>query len=52
VEAEEASLLLRGLRRKLDVTRAVNERTRAEITEEASRAKLTSELRKLGEKLG
>jgi translin len=51
VEAEEASLLLKGLRRKLDVARAVNERTRSEITEEASRAKLTSELRKLGEKI-
>ena len=51
VEAEEASLLLRGLRRKLDVARVVNERTRAEITEEASRAKLTYELRKLGDRL-
>jgi translin len=51
VEAEEASLLLRGLRRKLDVARTVNERTRAEITEEASRAKLTCELRRLGDKL-
>ena len=52
VEAEEASLFLRGLRRKLDVARAVNERTRAEITEEAGRAKLASELRKLGDRLG
>ena len=52
VEAEEASLLLKGLRRKLDVARTVNERTRAEITSEASRARLTQELRKLGEKLG
>jgi len=52
VEADEASLLLRGLRRKLDVARAVNERTRGEITEEASRAKLTSELRRLGDRLG
>ena len=51
VEAEEASLLLRGLRRKLDVARAVNERTRSEITEEAGRAKLTGELRRLGERL-
>jgi translin len=52
VEAEEASLLLKGLRRKLDVARTVNERTRAEITSESSRARLTRELRKLGEKLG
>lgn len=51
VGMEETSLLLKGLRRKLDVMRAVNERTRAEITTEASREKLRRKLAEFGEKL-
>jgi translin len=43
--------LLKGLRRKIDIIRSINERTRAEITLETSRQKLTKELKKLGEKL-
>ena len=48
---EEVSLFLKGLRRKLDVTRNVNERTRAEITTEASRERLRQKLAEVGEKL-
>lgn len=45
---EEASLLLKGLRRKLDITRGVNERTRAEITSEVSRERLRRSLEAVG----
>jgi translin len=48
---EEVSLFLKGLRRKLDVTRNVNERTRAEITTEVSRERLRRKLAEVGEKL-
>lgn len=48
---EEASLLLKGLRRKLDVVRMVNERTRAEITTEVSRERLRRQLGELGNRL-
>ncbi len=48
---EEASLLLKGLRRKLDVVRMVNERTRAEITTEVSRERLRRQLGELGDRL-
>ena len=41
---EDSSLLLKGLRRKLDVMRSVNERTRAEITTEVSRERLRKRL--------
>jgi translin len=44
---EEVSLLLKGLRRKLDVVRLVNERSRAEITTEASRERLRRRLEEL-----
>jgi translin len=44
VEAEEVSMMLKGMRRKLDVTRSVIERTRAEITAEAGRRRLSKEL--------
>ena len=44
VEAEEASMMLKGMRRKLDITRSVTERTRAEITAEAGRRRLSREL--------
>jgi translin len=48
---EEASLLLKGLRRKVDVCRMVNERTRAEITTEVSRERLRRQLGELGDRL-
>lgn len=48
---EEVSLFLKGLRRKLDVTRNVNERTRAELTIEASRERLRQKLAEVSEKL-
>ncbi len=51
VSIEEVSLFLKGLRRKLDIMRNVNERTRAEITTETSRKRLTRKLSKLSEKL-
>ncbi len=44
VEAEEASMMLKGMRRKLDVARGVTERTRAEVTAEAGRRRLSREL--------
>jgi len=44
VEAEEASMMLKGMRRKLDVARSVIERTRAEVTAEAGRRRLSREL--------
>ncbi|TRO51462.1 hypothetical protein E2P71_09095, partial [Candidatus Bathyarchaeota archaeon] len=51
VSVEEVSLFLKGLRRKLDVTRNVNERTRAEITVETSRERLRKKLVEFDEKL-
>jgi predicted translin family RNA/ssDNA-binding protein len=51
VSVEEVSLFLKGLRRKLDVTRNVNERTRAEITTEFNREKLRHKLSELEDKL-
>ena len=50
-KVEEVSLLLKGLRRKLDVARSVTERTRAEITTEASRERLRKQLKKVEDKL-
>jgi translin len=51
VSVEEVSLFLKGLRRKLDVTRNVNERTRAEVTIEASRERLKQKLAEVSERL-
>lgn len=51
VSVEEVSLFLKGLRRKLDITRNVNERTRAEITTEVNREKLRHKLSELEDKL-
>jgi translin len=51
VSVEEVSLFLKGLRRKLDVTRNVNERTRAEITTEVSRERLRRKLTEVEERL-
>ncbi len=45
--AEEASVLLRGLRRKLDVARSLIEGTRGQIAEERGRMRLLEALRKL-----
>ena len=50
-KVDEVSLLLKGLRRKLDVARSVTERTRAEITTEASRERLRKQLKKVEAKL-
>jgi predicted translin family RNA/ssDNA-binding protein len=44
-------LYLKGLRRKLDVTRNVNERTRAEITTEFSRERLRRKLSEIEGKI-
>ena len=52
IEAEEASMMLRGMRRKLDIARGVIERTRAEVTAEAGRRRLSRELKSIREKLG
>jgi translin len=51
VEAEEASMMLKGMRRKLDVARGVIERTRAEITAEAGRRRLSKELGSFSDRL-
>jgi translin len=48
---EEASLLLKGLRRKLDVARGVIEATRGEVTSELARARLSASIQRLVEKL-
>lgn len=48
---EEASLLLKGLRRKLDVARVLIEETRGEITSEVARRRLSSSIEKLIERL-
>jgi translin len=49
VAMEDASLL-KGLRRKLDITRAVTEATRSEITAETGRRRLSNQLKHLTEK--
>lgn len=48
---EEASLLLRGLRRKLDVARVLIEETRGEVTSELARRRLSSSIERLIERL-
>lgn len=45
------SHLLKGLRRKIDIIRGVNERTRAEIITEINRNRLLFELRKINSNL-
>ncbi len=49
VAMEDASLL-KGLRRKLDITRGVIEATRSEITAETGRKRLTDQLNRLAER--
>lgn len=51
IEAEEASMMLRGMRRKLDVARGVIEHTRAEVTAEAGRRRLSRELESIRDRL-
>ncbi len=51
IEAEEASMMLRGMRRKLDIARGVIERTRAEVTAEAGRRRLSHELGSIRDRL-
>jgi translin len=48
---DETSLLLRGMRRKLDVARGVIERTRGELTAEAGRRRLSKALKQLVNRL-
>jgi translin len=48
---EEVSLFLKGIRRKLDIIRNVNERTRAELTTEFSRERLRRKLTEITDKL-
>ena len=50
VSMDEAPLL-KGLRRKMDVTRGVIERTRSEVTAEAGRRKLKESVERLAERL-
>ena len=51
IEAEEASMMVGGMRRKLDIARGVIERTRADVTAEAGRRRLSRELGSLRDKL-
>jgi len=51
VSFEEASLLLKGMRRKLDIARGVIENTRAELTAEAGRRRLNESVCRLSERL-
>lgn len=51
LSVEEASLLLKGLRRKLDIARGVIENTRAELTAEAGRRRLNESVSRLSERL-
>lgn len=48
---EEASLFLKGLRRKLDVARGLIEETRGEIASEIARRRLSDSIEKLIERL-
>ncbi|TRO48242.1 hypothetical protein E2P65_03230 [Candidatus Bathyarchaeota archaeon] len=50
--AMEEAPLLKGLRRKTDITRGVIERTRSDVTAEAGRRRLDESVRRLAEKLG
>jgi translin len=51
VSMEEASLLLKGLRRKLDIARRVIENTRGDLTAEAGRRRLNKSVNDLLRKL-
>ena len=48
---EEGSLLLKGMRRKMDIIRTINEKTQADITNELSRQRLSEKLDELSKKL-
>ena len=51
MSVEEASILLKGLRRKMDIARGVIERTRGELTAEAGRRRLAESVRQMMEKI-
>lgn len=51
VSMEEAQLLLKGLRRKIDVARSVIENTRGELTAEIGRERLGEHIRQLSRNL-
>ena len=44
---EEGSLLLKGMRRKMDIIRAVNEKTQSDVANELGRQKLSRRLERL-----
>jgi translin len=51
IAMEDVSLLLKGLRRKLDIIRSVIEATRGDITAEAGRVRLNDSIKKLNDRL-
>ncbi|MBN1682051.1 hypothetical protein JW865_00675 [Candidatus Bathyarchaeota archaeon] len=51
IAMEDASLLLKGLRRKLDIIRGVIEATRGNITSEAGRLRLNESINRLNKSL-
>jgi len=52
ISAEEMSILLKDLRRKIDIARGVIEATRGDLTIEAGRKRLAESMRELLEKMG
>mgnify|MGYP001094566619 FL=1 len=52
ISAEEMSILLKDLRRKIDIARGVIEATRGDLTLEAGRKRLAESMRELLEKMG
>jgi len=52
VSTEEASLLLKGMRRKIDVARGVIEATRGDLALEAGRRRLARTIQELMERMG
>jgi len=52
ISAEEVSILLKDLRRKIDIARGVIEATRGDLTLEVGRRRLAESMRELLEKIG
>jgi len=52
ISAEETSILLKDLRRKIDIARGVIEATRGDLTLEAGRRRLTDSMKDLMERIG
>lgn len=52
ISTEEASILLKGMRRKIDVARSVIEATRGDLALEAGRRRLAESIRELLERVG